>query len=603
MNYAPSPRRQFLAGPLLGLMLFALPSAAQSTFRVSVDSAGAQANNDSGFYRVSITADGRFVAFDSVASNLVAGDTNASADVFLHDNWSGTTERVSVDSFGAQGNSDSTWPSLSADGRFVAFESSASNLVPGDTNGKHDVFVRDRVTGITERVSVDGIGSQGNAHSYWPSISANGDFVAFVSDASNLVAGDTNGWGDVFVRDRTLGTTERVSVDSAGAQGMNISDSPSISADGNLVAFASWSETLVTGDTNVTKDIFVHDRQSGATELASVSTSGAQGNYPSDQPSISADGRFVAFCTNSSTLVSGDTNIVEDVFVRDLQAGTTERVSISTSGAQASTTCAGPSMSADGRFVVFHTGSNTLVGGDTNGSVDVFLRDRLNGTTSRVSVDSAGGQVSGNSDKATLSADAGVVAFRSFSGNMVPNDTNGWYDVFVRDRGTASPGTDLCQPGSSGSIPCPCANPAASSPRGCDNSFGTGGAQITSSGRAWLAGDTVVFATNGQTPSSTSIVLQGNAGITTGVAFGQGVRCVGGTLKRLYMKTASGGSMTAPAPGDPPVSVRSGAVGDAIPAGGHRWYAVYYRDPVVLGGCPATSGFNVTQTQAITWNL
>ena len=169
------------------------------------------------------------------------------------------------------------------------------------------------------------------------------------------------------------------------------------------------------------------------------------------------------------------------------------------------------------------------------------------------------------------------------------------------DPGSSSPGTDMCQPGGGSVIACPCANPPSGTPRGCDNSAATGGAQLTSTGTASLAGDTVVFATNGEKPTATSVLLQGNALIGSGVAFGQGVRCAGGTLKRLYVKTASGGSITAPGVGDPSVSARSAALSDPIAAGTMRWYAVYYRDPIVLGGCPASSTFNITQTQQVTW--
>jgi hypothetical protein len=169
------------------------------------------------------------------------------------------------------------------------------------------------------------------------------------------------------------------------------------------------------------------------------------------------------------------------------------------------------------------------------------------------------------------------------------------------DYGSSGPGTDLCDPGTGGTMACPCSNPPTGGSRGCDNSSTTGGAQLSSTGNASLAGDTVVFATAGEKPTATSILLQGNAVIASGITFGQGVRCAGGTLKRLYVKTASGGSITAPGPGDPSVSAQSAALNDPISAGTMRWYSVYYRDPIVLGSCPATSTFNITQTQEVTW--
>ena len=215
-----------------------------------------------------------------------------------------TTERVSVASNGGQADSSSVNPAVSADGRFVAFESDASNLVGGDTNGLNDIFVHDRQTGTTERVSVATGGTEANGVSYTPAISADGRFVAFYSNATNLVGGDTNGTSDVFVHDRQTGTTERVSVATGGAEANGGSSTAAISADGRFVAFHSDATNLVSGDTNGARDIFVHDRQTGTTERVSVATGGAQANSGSANPAISADGRFVAFYSVATNLVS-----------------------------------------------------------------------------------------------------------------------------------------------------------------------------------------------------------------------------------------------------------------------------------------------------------
>jgi Tol biopolymer transport system component len=263
----------------------------------------------------SISADGRYVAFHSDASNLVPGDTNGTWDIFVHDRLTGQTTRVSVASDGTQGNNGSGDPSISADGRYVAFTSEASNLVPGDTNGTWDIFVHDRVTGQTTRVSVASDGSEGYGSSFSSSISADGRYVAFSSWASNLVPGDTNGWADVFVHDRVTGQTTRVSVASDGTEGNHVSLLPSISADGRYVAFSSWASNLVPGDTNEVQDIFVHDRLTGQTSRVSVASGGTEGNGASEFPSISADGRYVAFYSAASNLVPGDTNGTWDIFV------------------------------------------------------------------------------------------------------------------------------------------------------------------------------------------------------------------------------------------------------------------------------------------------
>jgi Tol biopolymer transport system component len=342
---------------------------------VSVASDGTQGNSHSG--SPSISADGRYVAFASYASNLVPGDTNGVMDVFVHDRLTGQTTRVSVASDGTQGNGESRYPSISADGRYVAFMSYASNLVPGDTNGKADVFVHDRLTGQTTRVSVASDGTQGNGDSWgWPSISADGRYVAFESSASNLVPGDTNGRADIFVHDRLTGQTTRVSVASDGTQGNNSSVWPSISADGRYVAFMSYASNLVPGDTNGALDIFVHDRLTGQTTRVSVASDGTQGNGYSWDSSISADGRYVAFESWASNLVPGDTNGKQDIFVHDRLTGQTTRVSVASDGTEGNNNSGWPSISADGRYVAFHSDASNLVPGDTNGRADVFVAMR-----------------------------------------------------------------------------------------------------------------------------------------------------------------------------------------------------------------------------------
>jgi Tol biopolymer transport system component len=418
------------------------------TERVSVDSAGNQGNSSSG--SPALSADGRFVAFASYATNLVPGDTNGIDDVFVYDRQTGITERISVDSAGNEGNGSSRIPSISADGRFVAFFSYATNLVAGDTNGAPDVFVHDRLTGTTERVSVDSAGIQGDSSSWSPSLSADGRFVAFESYATHLVPGDTNlcsdgrttfPCNDVFVHDRETGITERVSVDSAGTQGDGGSSNPAISADGRFVAFASGATNLVPEDTNGWGDVFVHDRETGTTQRVSVDSAGIQGNGSSTSPSISADGRFVAFGSGATNLVPGDTNGRGDVFVRDRGTGTTERVSVDSAGNQGngSSGSGGPAISADGRFVAFGSGATNLVPGDTNLRDDVFVRDRGTGTTERVSVDSFARQGNGWSFDPAISADGRFVAFFSYATNLVPGDTNGVEDVFVHGRSPDAP--------------------------------------------------------------------------------------------------------------------------------------------------------------------
>lgn len=287
----------------------------------------------------------------------------------------------------AQGNSGSHSPSISSGGRFVAFVSTASNLVPGDTNGVDDVFVRDLVAGTTERVSLRTNGTQGNSSTTQTSISANGRWVAFSSFATNLVPGDTNGHFDVFIHDRQTGTTELVSVRSNEAQADAPSTSPSVSRDGELVAFKSTATNLVPGDTNGRMDAFVRNRTTGTTERVSVNSAEEQANggsedgagigFPTTGPDITTNGRYVAFHSTATNLVPGDTNTCPpvfdaepgrcpDVFVRDRVAGTTVRVNVAGDGTQANERSAEPAISENGMVVAFFSAADNLVPGDDN---------------------------------------------------------------------------------------------------------------------------------------------------------------------------------------------------------------------------------------------
>jgi Tol biopolymer transport system component len=399
-----------------------------ATTRVSTSSSGAQGEYSSRL--PSISADGRYVAFISCASDLVPGDTNAQWDVFVKDTVTGVTTRVSTDSAGVQGNDEVYGPSISSDGRYVAFQSEASNLVPGDTNGLWDVFVKDTVTGATRRVSTDSSGAQSDGFSERPSISENGRYVAFISNASNLVPGDPGWTYDMFVKDTQTGATTRVSTDSSGGQGSSEWSLPAISADGRYVAFYSYASNLAPGDTNEKADVFVKDTVTGATKLASAPFPGQSGD--SGFPSVSADGRFVAFESAASNLVPGDTNGAGDVFVKDTITGATTRVSTAASGAQGNSHSSNPSVSADGRFVAFQSDALNLVVGDA-GQRDIFVKDTVTGATMLISTNSSGAQGDSYSERPSISADGRFVAFRSSASNLVPDDTNGAGDVFVKD--------------------------------------------------------------------------------------------------------------------------------------------------------------------------
>ena len=406
---------------------------AAETTRISVDSAGLQANEAS--IAPSVSADGRFVAYSSRASNLVTGDTNGKSDVFVLDRSTGNTTRVSVNSSGVQGNGDSSFPDLSADGRYVAFLSYASNLGFSDFNASADVFVHDRSTGVTTRESVDTFGSDANSGSFIPKISSDGRFVVFASSASDLVLGDTNSNIDVFVRDLSGGVTSRVSVDSSGIAGNRVSFAPAISGDGRFVAFESEARNLVVGDTNLQSDVFVHDRLTGETSRVSVSSSGAEGSQYAGFCDISDDGRFVSFETASDQMVSGDTNSRDDAFVHDRSTGTTVIASVDALGNEGNGNSYSSYLSGDGRYVAFDSSATNLAPGDVNGEDDVFLHDLVTGETTLVDVDTFGNPADTfvNTQPA-LSYDGRFVAFRSTAANLVAGDTNGFDDVFLRDR-------------------------------------------------------------------------------------------------------------------------------------------------------------------------
>ena len=430
--------RLLLAGLAAGLILLPTAGAAVGlTTRLSVATGGAQADGRS--FIPALSADGRYAAFYSDASNLVSGDTNSARDVFIHDRQAGETTRVSVDSAGAQANGDSFEPAVSADGRFVAFSSAATNLVAGDTNDANDVFVRDRQANTTSRVSLGPAGANANGGSDAPSISADGRLVVFTSAATNLVTGDTNNQRDVFVFDRQTAITTRVSLNTFGEEPNLDSFTPEISADGRFVAFTTFASNLVGFDDNEGSDVFVRDLETDTTTRVSEYTGGFQIDGDSLRPAISADGRYVAFDSDAWNLVWGDTNDAFDVFLIDRSNGAVTRVSVDDAGLQSDGGSFRPSLSADGRYVAYYSDASNLVAGDTNGASDVMLFDRLSGATKRVSVANGGSEANGSSLRPALSANGRLVVFESDASNLVSGDSNQFTDVFAHDPTAPAP--------------------------------------------------------------------------------------------------------------------------------------------------------------------
>jgi archaellum component FlaF (FlaF/FlaG flagellin family) len=427
-------------GPVIVVAASGQPAtAAAARFdRVSVSSVGGQGNHHS--RGPAVSGDGRYVAFQSDASNLVPDDTNDVGDIFLRDLRTGTTSRVNESAGGIQANGPTNQgPTISGDGRYVAYVSEATNLVAGDTNQTGDVFVRDLGTGRTTRANVSGTGEQGNRTSDedYPgsltdsaTISANGRYVAFYSNSSNLVPGDTNGTGDVFVRDLRTGTTTRVSVTDTGAQAGSGGFNPAISGNGRYVGFISDTPDLVSEDTNGIGDVFVRDLVAGTTSRVNVTSTGEQvhdGESYRSYVYLSADGRYVTFTSSASTLVPEDTNNRYDVFLHDRMSGSTSRVSVSSTGGQVDLDSNGPAISADGRFITFHSDVPSPNG------MALFLRDRRANTTRMIIVTHAGSFSYGPKDVA-ISPDGRHVAFISELSSLVPDDTNDTSDVFVWHR-------------------------------------------------------------------------------------------------------------------------------------------------------------------------
>ncbi|MCL4803948.1 MAG: DNRLRE domain-containing protein, partial [Anaerolineae bacterium] len=401
--------------------------------RASVDELGLAGNDYS--YKPDLSADGRYVAFYSYADDLVPGDWNGFSDVFVRDLQTNTIERVSVSTGGEEGNDYSSFPSISDDGRYVVFYSYADNLVAGDTGWSSDIFLHDRITGVTTLISRHTDGTQGNWDSYEPAISGDGQFVTYYSYADNLVDVDSNGdYSDVFVYEIATEITTLVSTHNDGTQGNNGSYEPVISGDGQVIAFESWADNLVDNDTNDQKDVFVHDVTAGTTTLVSRHSDGTQGNSQSFDPAISSDGEVVVFTSYADNLVSGAVNSWEDIFAHDLTTGDTTLVSRHSDGTPGDGYAGRASVSSDGRFVSFESISANLLDYDANGDVtDIFLHDRQAGLTTLVSESASGSQGNWYSGGSSINGDGTVIAYDSMSNNLVPYDDNGWTrDIFVR---------------------------------------------------------------------------------------------------------------------------------------------------------------------------
>jgi Tol biopolymer transport system component len=410
-------------------------AATPQTSLVSVTVDGAPAAGTSG--RPSVSTDGRYVAFASTAPNLVRGDNNGVSDVFVRDRQTGVTTRVSVSSAGVEANGVSGNPSISGDGRYVVFESRATNLITVNPGGFQNIYERDLVTGRTQRINCsDSQFTQPDGDSADPVISADGQHVAFDSVAGNLGGADTNGVSDVFRWDRHdwgFSSPTMISRNQFFYQGDGPSWGPSISADGSVVAYTSDATDLdVRADSNNSSDVFVYD---GRTTLVSRGFDGKLGNGASRDATLSADGKHIVYESYATNLVPDDTNGRPDLFTARIRYwDTNSRVNVDPAGAVAGGAI-GPraSISADGRYVAFSSGEDGLAANDINGTWDVLVRDTVAGATSLVSTTSGGTPGDNFSDEPSISTDGQHVAFKSQASNFVPGVPAGSANTYVRD--------------------------------------------------------------------------------------------------------------------------------------------------------------------------
>ncbi|MBL8844089.1 MAG: PD40 domain-containing protein [Planctomycetes bacterium] len=432
--------------PLLLPLLVALPVAldgrahAQSVERLSVASDGTPGNAPSD--EVSLSDDGALAAFASDATNLVAGDTNGATDIFLRDRVAGTTRRVSVSSSGVQANGASHSPRLSGDGRFVAFTSAASNLVTGDTANRIDVFLHEIATGVTTRLSRSTANLQANGDCFEPAISFDGRYVAFASNANNLAANDTNSTRDIFLRDTQLNTTRRVSVTASGGEGNNESEHAALTRDGKYVAFQTGSFNLDPADLDGVRDIYRKDISGGALTLVSLDAAGKKGNWDSIRPTLSDDGRFIAFESQSDVWLPGDSFGTPELFVKDLQTGSLTCWSVDSDGTlppRGNALSHRPTLSSDGLTLAFASSSHALVEGDSNGADDVFCRNAMLQLTTRQSVDAAFDEADLGSSGAivALTGDARFVAYASDATDLLAGGAATRH-VYLRERPRAA---------------------------------------------------------------------------------------------------------------------------------------------------------------------
>ena len=565
MKPRPSSRSRALGTRTRLFLLATLPAASLAsasgtdTLLVSQSSLGQQGNAGSG--RASLSADGLRVAFKSFASDLVPGDGNSRADVFLRDLQSDQTTLVSLGQGGVQGNQDVIDLFLSQDGSTLAWTTSSNNLVALDSNGARDVFVRELATGIVTRVSVSTSGMQANFHCSDPCLSADGRIVAFTSSSTNLVAGDTNNAADIFVHDRATGVTVLASQSTLGVLGLGNSGEASLSADGSLLAFSSAAPNLVPGDSNGASDCFLRDLVAGTTTRISVAPGGIEGDAGSRFPRLTPDGAWIAFESRASNFDPLDTNDRDDVYLLERQSGALERISVDAAGTSSAGACSQPSVSADARYISFGVELDDLDAQDTSGTSDIYRKDRLTRALLRVSLGPGGQQDDIGSGRSTISADGSRITFYTNATTFLSPDLNGFEaDVYLAR--CLPPGMTSC----------------ASTP----NSTGATAA-LEAQGSASLSVSLLTLLAF-PLPDQAFLFFCGPSQLD--LPFGNGRLCVGGPQVRLGSPRLATGQLAS-------LSFAPIAAGLTV---GSRYFQCWFRDPAAGG-----AAFDTSDAYAITF--
>ncbi len=464
------------------------------------------------------SVDGRYVSFTSNALDLAAGDQNSIKDVFVKDLLSGAVQVVSISAAGVQGDDasgdvDFGGSKFSADGHYVSFTSYAHNLVDGGTNYTKDVFVKNLQSGAVQQASINAAGGQGNGHSEHADISADGRYVVFESYASNLVAGDTNSYVDIFIKNLESGSLLRVSTSAAGGQGNGGSVSADISADGRYVLFESDASNLVAGDVNGKGDVFVKDLQSGTIQLVSTSTTGEQGKWDSGNAHFSADGRYVVFTSYANLIAPSDNTYSPQIFIKDLQTGAIQCVSTNAAGTKSNGWNFSASLSTDGRYVVFESTATNLVPDDYfySSTYQIFVKDLHSGAIQCVSV--SGSNTLGNmsSNNAQFSPDGRYILFETNASNLIPGgDLSYGEDVIILNNPFSADGGGAPSAGGTDTIR---ASIAYMLPAGLENLILTGSDPLAGTGNAaanQLTGNSAANVLDSGAGNDTLVGLGGN---------------------------------------------------------------------------------------------